>query len=40
MHWSPMTKGHPWQHLAEGGLAIQRRRLDAYVVGCTERERV
>ena len=40
IRWSPITKGHPWQNLAEGGFAIQRRMLDAYVVGCTERERV
>lgn len=40
MRWSPMTKGHPWQNLAESGFAIQRRMLDAYVVGCTEREYV
>jgi len=40
MRWSPITKGHPWQNLAESGFAIQRRMLDAYVVGCTERERV
>jgi len=40
IHWSPITKGHPWQNLAEGGFAIQRRMLDAYVVGCTEREQV
>ena len=35
-----MTKGHPWQHVAEGGFAIQRRMLDAYVIGCTQRETV
>jgi hypothetical protein len=40
IQWSPITRGQPWQHLAEGGFSIQRRRLDAYVVGCTERERV
>jgi transposase InsO family protein len=40
IQWSPITKGHPWQNLAEGGFSIQRRMLDAYVVGCTERERV
>jgi hypothetical protein len=40
IQWSPITKGHPWQNLAEGGFAIQRRMLDAYVVGCTEREHV
>jgi hypothetical protein len=40
MRWSPITKGHPWQNLAESGFAIQRRMLDAYVVGCTEREDV
>jgi len=38
--WSPITKGHPWQNRAEGGFSIQRRMLDAYVVGCTEREHV
>ncbi|HEY7490126.1 MAG TPA: hypothetical protein VIH59_03310 [Candidatus Tectomicrobia bacterium] len=40
IRWSPITKGRPWQNLAESGFAIQRRMLDAYVVGCTERERV
>ena len=40
IRWSPITKGHPWQNLAEGGFAVQRRMLDAYVVGCTERESV
>ena len=35
IHWSPLERGHPWQHLAEGGFAVQRRMLDAYVVGCT-----
>jgi transposase InsO family protein len=37
IQWTPITKGHPWQNLAESGFAIQRRMLDAYVVGCTER---
>ncbi len=40
IHWAPITKGHPWQNLAEGGFAVQRRRLDASVVGCHEREAV
>jgi hypothetical protein len=40
IQWAPTTKGHPWQHRAESGLAIQRRMLDAYGVGCTEREQV
>jgi transposase InsO family protein len=40
IQWSPTTKGHPWQNRAESGFAIQRRMLDAYVVGCTEREQV
>jgi transposase InsO family protein len=40
IRWSPITKGHPWQNLAEGGFGVQRRMLDAYVVGCTEREAV
>ena|SRR5215813_2604612 len=40
IQWAPTTKGHPWQNRAESGLAIQRRMLDAYVVGCTEREQV
>jgi transposase InsO family protein len=40
IQWSPIPKGHPWQNLAEGGFSIQRRMLDAYVVGCTEREHV
>ena len=34
------SKGHPWQNLAEGGFSIQRRMLDAYVVGCPDRETV
>ena len=38
IQWAPTTKGHPWQNRAESGFAIQRRMLDAYVVGCTERE--
>jgi transposase InsO family protein len=40
IHWTPITKGHPWQNLAESGFAVQRRMLDAYVVGCTERPMV
>jgi transposase InsO family protein len=40
IQWSPITRGHPWQNLAEGGFSIQRWMLDAYVVGCTERERI
>jgi hypothetical protein len=40
LQWAPLTKGHPWQNRAEGGFSIQRRMLDAYVVGCTEREHV
>jgi xanthine/CO dehydrogenase XdhC/CoxF family maturation factor len=35
IHWSPLERGRPWQNLAEGGCAVQRRRLDASVVGCT-----
>jgi hypothetical protein len=35
IRWSPIERGHPWQNLAEGGFAVQRRMLDAYVVGCT-----
>lgn len=38
--WAPIQKGHPWQNLAAGGFSIQRRMLDAYVVGCTDREGV
>ena len=38
IQWSPITKRHPWQNLAEGGFSIQRRMLDAYVVGCTDPE--
>jgi hypothetical protein len=37
---SPMTKGPPWQNWAEGGVAIQRRMLDAYLAGCTQRDTV
>jgi transposase len=33
IQWAPTTKGHPWQNRAESGFAIQRRMLDAYVVG-------
>ena len=40
IQWAPTTKGHPWQNRAASGFAIQRRMLDAYVVGCTEREQV
>jgi len=40
IQWAPTTKGHPWQNRAESGFAIQRRMLDAYVLGCTEREQV
>jgi transposase len=40
IQWAPTTKGHPWQNRAESGFAIQRRMLDAYLVGCTEREQV
>ncbi len=40
IQWAPISKGHPWQNLAESGVAVQRRLLDAYVVGCGERERV
>jgi transposase InsO family protein len=40
IRWSPITRGHPWQNLAEGGFGVQRRMLDAYVVGCTERAQV
>jgi transposase InsO family protein len=40
IRWAPIERGHPWQNLAEGGFAVQRRMLDAYVVGCTKREHV
>jgi transposase InsO family protein len=40
IQWAPITKGHPWQNLAESGFAVQRRMLDADVVGCAQRERV
>jgi transposase InsO family protein len=40
IQWAPITKGHPWQNLAEGGFSIQRRMLDAYVVRCTDRAEV
>jgi hypothetical protein len=40
LQWTPMTKGHPWQNLAEGGFSIQRRMLDAYLTGCTPCETV
>ena len=40
IHWAPIVRGHPWQNLAEGGFSIQRRMLDAYVVGGTTRELV
>jgi hypothetical protein len=35
IHWSPIERGHPGQNLAEGGFAVQRRMLDADVVGGT-----
>ena len=38
--WSPIQKGHPWQDLAEGGFSIQRRMVDAYVIGCSDRETI
>jgi len=37
IRWAPIARGHPWQNLAEGGFSIQRRKLDAYVAGCTDR---
>jgi hypothetical protein len=37
IRWSRMAWGHPWQHLAEGGFSIQRRMLDDYGTGCTDR---
>ena len=37
IRWAPIARGHPWQNLAEGGFSIQRRMLDAYVAGCTDR---
>jgi transposase len=40
IRWSPIARGHPWQNLAEGGFGIQRRMLDAYVMGGTDRELV
>jgi hypothetical protein len=40
IQWAPITKGHPWQNLAESGFAVQRRMLDAYVVRCPDREAV
>jgi transposase InsO family protein len=40
IRWAPIARGHPWQNLAEGGFAIQRRMLDAYVTGCTDRATV
>jgi transposase InsO family protein len=40
IRWAPIVKGHPWQHLAESGFAVQRRMLDADVLGCTERTAV
>jgi transposase len=40
IQWAPITKGHPWQNLAEGGFSVQRRRLEAYVAGCSDRETV
>jgi transposase InsO family protein len=40
IQWSPTTQGHPWHKRAASGFASPRRRLDASVVGCTEREQV
>jgi hypothetical protein len=35
IQWAPISKGHPWQNLAESGFAVQRLILDAYLVGRT-----
>jgi transposase InsO family protein len=40
IRWIPTARGHPWQNLAEGGFVTQRRMLDAYVAGNTDRELV
>jgi hypothetical protein len=40
IQWAPITKGHPWQNPAESGFAVRRQMLEAYVVGCAQRERV
>ena len=40
IQWAPITKGHPWHNLAESGFAVQRRMLDASLVGCAQREHV
>jgi Homeodomain-like domain-containing protein len=40
IQWAPMTTGHPWQNLAEGGFSVQRRMLDASVTGCPDRATV
>jgi hypothetical protein len=40
IRWAPIARGHPWQNLAEGGFAIQRRGLEAYVVRCPDRDTV
>ncbi len=40
IQWAPITTGHPWQNLAEGGFSVQRRRLDASGTGGTDRETV
>ena len=39
IQWAPITKGHPWQNLAEGGF-WSNADVDAYVAGCTDREAV
>jgi hypothetical protein len=40
IRWAPITQGHPWQTLAEGGFGVPRRMLEAYVIGSPERETV
>jgi hypothetical protein len=40
IQWAPIPKGHPWQNLAAGGFSVQRRRLDTYGAGCTNRAAV
>jgi Integrase core domain len=40
IRWLPIAQGHAWQNLAEGGFSIQRRMLDAYMHGRTDRAMV
>ena len=38
--WAPIPTGHPWHNLADSGCAVQRRMLEASIVGCALRAHV